>query len=141
MNAELVVGAATALLLGSTPIGLAPAYDRVSSGPRVAPSGPCCVTLLDLHGYTLGAPYADGFATDEFPNGIVRLRWRPEGRAVKEVKLFLADAQQNVVAVQTLRAAPYTALFRVSYGAPYAGITVVYVDGQHTTTLLPYSPR
>lgn len=82
---------------------------------------------------------ADALAVDRLPNGVLRLSWRPDGRAVTEVGLFLADAQQRVLAAQTLRAPPFSALFESARGAAYVGITVAYADGQNTTTLLPYT--
>ena len=83
----------------------------------------------------------DALTVEELRDGIVRLNWRPDGRAVEEVGLFLADAQQRVIAVQTLRAPPFSALFQGAHGAAYVGITIAYVDGQNTTTLLPYARR
>lgn len=82
---------------------------------------------------------ADALAVDKLANGILRLSWRPDGRAVTEVGLFLADAQQRVLAAQTLRAPPFSALFGSARGAAYVGITVAYADGQSATTLLPYT--
>ena len=60
---------------------------------------------------------------------------------MREVALFLADEQHKVLAVKTFQAAPYVALFRITYDAPYAGVKVVYADGQTTTSILPYVPR
>lgn len=84
---------------------------------------------------------ADALRVEELRGGVVRLSWHPDGREVEEVGLFLADARQNVLAVQTLRAAPYAALFEPTYAAAYIGVTIAYADGQSTTTLIPYSPR
>lgn len=84
---------------------------------------------------------AAALAVDHLPGGVVRLTWRPDGRAVEEVGLFLADSQQTVLAVQTLRSAPFTALFEPTSAARYVGITIAYADGQNTTTLLPLRGR
>lgn len=71
--------------------------------------------------------------------GVVRVTW-PDGAAgIQEVGLFLADAGQQVLAVQTLRANPFTALFDVVAGTAYVGMTVTYGDGRQVTILVPYS--
>lgn len=84
---------------------------------------------------------ADAVAVERLSSGVVRLTWRPDGRAVEEIGLFLTDAQQNVLAVQTLRVPPFSALFEPTNGVAYVGVTIAYADGQSTTTLLPYRPR
>lgn len=80
----------------------------------------------------------NALSMERLAGGVVRLSWPGDGRLVDEVGLFLADAQQRVLAVQTLRAAPFAALFEPSSAAAYVGITVSYADGQNTTTLLPF---
>ena len=102
---------------------------------RYSATGASTVMQGDLGGA------AAALAVDRLAGGVVRLTWRPDGRAVEEVGLFLADAQQRVLAVQTLRAPPFSALFEPSYQAAYVGITIVYADGQTATTLLPYTRR
>ena len=102
---------------------------------RYSATGASTVMQGDLGGA------AAAVAVDYLASGVVRLSWRPDGRAVEEIGLFLADAQQRVLAVQTLRAPPFSALFEPSYQAAYVGITIVYGDGQTTTTLLPYARR
>jgi hypothetical protein len=102
---------------------------------RYSASGASTVMQGDLGGA------AAALAVDHLSGGVVRLTWRPDGRAVEEVGLFLADAQQRVLAVQTLRAPPFSALFEPGYQAAYVGITIVYADGQTATTLLPYVRR
>jgi hypothetical protein len=76
---------------------------------------------------------------------VVRLTWPDAGRAagtVGEVRLFLADGDEQVLAMQAVRAGPFTALFDASAYAAYAGVTVVYIDGRRSTTLLPLqTPR
>ncbi len=72
--------------------------------------------------------------------GVVRVTWPEGGSGIQEVGLFLADRGQQVLAVQTLRASPFTALFDVVAGTAYVGMTVVYGDGRKVTILAPYAP-
>jgi hypothetical protein len=70
---------------------------------------------------------------------IVRVTWRPgNAGSVREVKLFLADSARAPLSVQTLRAAPFTALFEPTPVATYVGVTLLRPNGTSTTTLLPY---
>jgi hypothetical protein len=70
---------------------------------------------------------------------IVRVTWRAGGAgSVREVRLFLADSARAPVAAQTLRAAPFTALFEPTPAAAFVGVTLLRPDGTSTTTLLPY---
>jgi hypothetical protein len=82
---------------------------------RYSATGASTVMQGDLGGA------AAALAVDRLAGGVVRLTWRPDGRAVEEVGLF--------------------ALFEPSYQAAYVGITIVYADGQTATTLLPYARR
>lgn len=76
----------------------------------------------------------------EIDEGIVRLSWPGDRRGITEVGLFLADSEQQVLAVQTVRAAPFTAVFDIVASMAYAGMTVVYDDGRTVTILVPYAP-
>lgn len=77
--------------------------------------------------------------------GVLRLTWPNEAPAAgtaREVRLFLADGDEQVLALQAIRAAPFTALFDANARAAYAGVTVLYADGRKSTTLLPFQlPR
>ncbi len=77
---------------------------------------------------------------EEIDEGIVRLSWPGDRRGITEVGLFLADSEQQVLAVQTVRAAPFTAVFDIVASMAYAGMTVVYDDGRTVTILVPYAP-
>lgn len=68
---------------------------------------------------------------------MVRLTWQDRGRQV-EVGLFLADSMQTVLAVQTMRSPPFTALFEPTPDATVAGVTVVWTRGTSSTTLVEY---
>jgi hypothetical protein len=80
----------------------------------------------------------DALGIERVSETILRLTWRGDGARVQEVTLFLADAGQKVLTAQTLRAAPFTALFNVAPGAAYAGLTLHFPDGVKSTTLIPY---
>jgi hypothetical protein len=81
---------------------------------------------------------SDALGIERVSETILRLTWRGDVARVQEVTLLLADAGQKVLAAQTLRAAPFTALFNVAPGAAYAGLTLHYPDGVKNTTLVPY---
>ena len=70
---------------------------------------------------------------------MVRLRWPDDGRGVREVTLFIAGANGQVIATQTVRAAPYTALFDVASRRFTAGVTVVRPAGTKATTSVPWA--
>ncbi len=95
--------------------------------------------------YRMAATVTQGRANfelhvEEINEGIVRLSWPGDRRAITEVGLFLADSEQQVLAVQTVRAAPFTAVFDIVASMAYAGMTVVYDDGRTVTILVPYAP-
>jgi len=70
----------------------------------------------------------------------VELDWNNlTGRDAAQVNLFLADSGQTVLAVQTVMAPPYRALFAPVEGTTYVGVTAVWGDGSVSTALLPYS--
>ncbi|MFZ5624540.1 MAG: hypothetical protein ACOY71_08925 [Gemmatimonadota bacterium] len=57
-----------------------------------------------------------------------------------EVALFLADSARKVLAVQTLSAEPFTALFEPPVATAVAGMTIVWPGGEKSTTLVAYRP-
>jgi len=78
----------------------------------------------------------------EVNDNVLRLTWRQGNRAVQEAGLFVADQDQRVLAIQTVRAAPFTALFDVTPDIAYIGVTLVYEDDTKSTALVPYTvPR
>lgn len=85
----------------------------------------------------------DSLVVEQISGTVVRVSWRGVGtRPVQEVALFLADAAETVLAVQTLHAAPFTALFEPTSEVALIGLTVVWSDGVKSTTLVPYQlPR
>lgn len=75
---------------------------------------------------------------DIVPRTVLRLTWRNRGLDAAQVALFLADTAQGVLAAQTLRSPPFTALFEPPPGMAFAGMTVVWPDGTVSTRLVPY---
>jgi len=92
-----------------------------------------------------GDPYAAGEAGElaaEVNANVLRLTWREGNRAVQEAGLFVADTDERVLAIQTVRAPPFTALFDVTPDIAYVCVTLVYEDGTKSTTQVPYTaPR
>jgi hypothetical protein len=78
---------------------------------------------------------------DVVPSTVLRLRWRSAGLEAAQVTLFLADSAQAVLAAQTLRGPPFTALFEPPPATAYAGMTAVSPDGTTSSRLVPYRPR
>jgi hypothetical protein len=70
----------------------------------------------------------------------IRLTWKDAGQPAEEVMLFLADTTRNPLAVQTVRAPQYTALFEPPPGTAFAGMTVVWPDGSASTRVVAYRP-
>ncbi len=68
----------------------------------------------------------------------LRLTWKDAGQPAEEVTLFLADTTRSVLAVQTVRTPPYTALFEPPPGTAFAGMTVVWQDGSTSTRVVAY---
>ena len=71
----------------------------------------------------------------------VRLQWLGAGRPAREVKLFVADSAQRPLATRSASPSSPTATFEVAtLSAPvaYAGVTVTFMDGVTSTTLVPY---
>ena len=99
--------------------------------------------------YRIPPPPGDQYATGEAGElavevnaNVLRLTWREGNRVVQEAALFVADSGERVLAVQTVRAPPFTALFDVTPDIAYIGATLVYDDGTKSTTLVPYTaPR
>jgi hypothetical protein len=83
-----------------------------------------------------------GFLIEEFVGGVVKLRWPDDGRGAREVILFTADRSGQMLASQTVRAAPYAALFDMAARpAAHVGVTIVRPDGTRLTTSVPYEGR
>ena len=71
----------------------------------------------------------------------VRLTWLANGRAAREVKLFVADSAKRELATRSTNPSTPTATFEVAtLSAPvaFAGVTVVFPDGVTSTTFVPY---
>lgn len=85
-----------------------------------------------------GKTGTDSLVVEQVSQGVVRLTWQDGGRRVEEVGLFLADADQTVLVVQTLAAPPFTALLEPPPDATMAGMTVVWRTGTTSTTLAEY---
>ncbi len=75
---------------------------------------------------------------DVVPETAVRLTWRNAGLPAEQVALFLSDTAQAVLAAQTVRAPPFTALLVPPPGTAFAGVTVAWPDGTTSTRLVPY---
>jgi hypothetical protein len=82
----------------------------------------------------------DEFLVEPLSGNLLRLTRRVDGGTVQEIELFLADAQQKVLAAQTLSVAPFTATFNVVPGTAYAGHNIVWADGTKSTLFSPYRP-
>ena len=82
----------------------------------------------------------DGFLVEPLSGNLLRLTRRVDVRAVHKIELFLADAQQKVLATQTLTVAPFTATFDIVPGTAYAGYNIMWADGTRSTLLSPYRP-
>ena len=80
----------------------------------------------------------DELIVERVNGNLVRLTWQDDSKPIQELEMFLADAEQRVLAAQTLRAAPFAALFDPSPLAAYVGMSVAYADGTKVTTLIPY---
>jgi hypothetical protein len=78
---------------------------------------------------------------DIVPTAALRLTWRSAGLEAAQVTLYLADSSQAVLAAQTLRGPPFTALLQPPPGTAYAGMTVTLPDGTTTSRLVPYRGR
>jgi hypothetical protein len=71
----------------------------------------------------------------------VRLSWQDNGVGAKQVAFFLADSAKAVLAAQTIRSAPFTALFDPVARTAYAGMTVMLSGGTLDTQYVPYRRR
>jgi hypothetical protein len=78
---------------------------------------------------------------DVVPTTVLRLTWRSSRLEAAQVMLYLADSAQAVLAAQTLRGPPFTALLAPPPGTAYAGMTVMLPDGTTTSRLVPYRVR
>jgi hypothetical protein len=113
----------------------APVVDSaaVSGAAPAAPGG----RLLVVGGGT-GAPLLEVEAAGD---SLLTLRWTGKGADVREVTLLLLDADRALLAAQTVRAAPYRAIFVRNPNAAFAGVAVTYAGGASTTTVVPLSPE
>ena len=74
----------------------------------------------------------------------VRLQWLGAGRPARDVKLFVADSAQQPLATRSASPSSPTATFEIAtLSAPvaFAGVTVTFMDGVTSTTLVPYRGR
>ena len=72
---------------------------------------------------------------------LLRLTWPNARRIVAtQVAFFLADSAKAVLSAQTVRAAPFTAVFERAPRTAFAGMTVVLPGGNVVTRFLPYVP-
>ncbi|HET6837765.1 MAG TPA: hypothetical protein VFH24_06950 [Gemmatimonadales bacterium] len=68
----------------------------------------------------------------------VRLTWRDDGAGASQVAFFVADADSAVLAAQTVRSAPFTAVFEPPPATAFTGMTVVLRGGTLVTQYVPY---
>ncbi len=94
---------------------------------RVAVPGPSGTDSLVVEQATLSG---------ERTVSVLRVSWRPMGRQAEEVALFLADTAQAILAVQTVRAPPFAAVFEPPAETVFAGMTVVWPSGSKSTRLV-----
>ncbi|HEU4564970.1 MAG TPA: hypothetical protein VFS05_09995 [Gemmatimonadaceae bacterium] len=73
-------------------------------------------------------------------DSLLRLSRPSSTRPVQEVRFFVADAQQQVLAQQVITAAPFTAVFAATPVALFAGVETVFPDGARTAVILPLRP-
>ena len=114
----------------------APAVDSTGMPGAAAPAAPGG-RLLVVGGGT-GAPLLEVEAAGDT---LLTLRWTGTAADVREVTLLLLDADRALLAAQTVRAAPYRAIFVRSPNAAFAGVAVTYTGGASTTTVVPLSPE
>jgi hypothetical protein len=72
---------------------------------------------------------------------VVRLSWPDHGVHAAQVAFFLADESRAVLAAQTVRSAPFTAVFEAPPATAFTGMTVVLSGGTLVTQYLPYRRR
>jgi hypothetical protein len=68
----------------------------------------------------------------------VRLTWRDDGVGATQVAFFLADSNRAVLAAQTVRSLPFTAVFESPPATAFTGMTVVLSGGSLVTQYVPY---
>jgi hypothetical protein len=81
----------------------------------------------------------DEFLIEPLSGNLLRLTRRVDAGTVQRIELFLADAGQKMLAVQTLTAAPFSATFDIVPGTAYVGHNIVWADGTTSTLFSPYS--
>jgi hypothetical protein len=91
----------------------------------------------DVPDVTAASPAAISLAVERVAGSMLRLRWTGRTAGVHDVTLVVADASRRVLAAQTVRAAPFSAVFDNAARVAFVGTTVVRADGTSTTTLVP----
>jgi hypothetical protein len=76
---------------------------------------------------------------EQLGDSLVRLRWNGDVGRVREISFVLADSARRILATQTVRAEPFTAIFDASRFAAFYGMTLIRADGVITTTLVPFT--
>jgi hypothetical protein len=80
---------------------------------------------------------ASGLSAELLRDRLLRVRWRGDDSTVRDVTLVVADSARRVLAAQTVREAPYTAVFDRGARVAYVGVTLVREDGVSATVLVP----
>ena len=107
------------------PVGADTTYVRyVPTPPANAPEMPSPAAVTSL-------------AAERIGGSMLRLRWTGHEPRVREVTFVVADAARRVLATQTVRAAPWSAVFDNGTRIAFLGTTVVHTDGVSTPTLVP----
>lgn len=133
---RVTVGGSTIVLVTpqvTTPVAAAPA-DEYAAAPTVPAAPPGKLLVVGGEGE---APLLD---VQPVSDSLLRLRWSGRSPDVREVALLLLDADRALLAAQTVREAPYTAVFDRSPRAVFAGVAVTYGSGATMTTVVPLTP-
>jgi hypothetical protein len=85
----------------------------------------------------VASPAVISLAAERLTSARLRLRWTGREPGVREVTLVVADASRRVLATQTVRSAPWSAVFDNAARVVFLGTTVLRADGVSTTTLVP----
>lgn len=130
---RVTVGGSTLVVVTpqvTTPVEAAPA-DGYASAPAVPAAAQGKLLVVGGEGE---APLLD---VQPVSDSLLRLRWSGRAADVREVALLLLDADRALLAAQTVREAPYTAVFDRSPRAAFAGVAVTYGSGATMTTVVP----
>ena len=126
----MTVGGSTVVVV--TPQVTAPVEASPADGYAAAPATPQGKLLVV--GGEGEAPLLD---VEPVSDALLRLRWSGRSADVREVALLLLDADRALLAAQSVREAPYTAVFDRSPRAAFAGVAVTYGSGATMTTVVP----